>query len=193
MKKLMTEWKKFLNEQEEEVLDSVAEYIPPKPANEKCDSKSILYAKRGFDINPTKFLGDLGPALVRAIELKTYTGRYPEDGEHIHGVQELNNDALFTYIPGLLRGSHCFSPQPTKEQMDQKLGDLSTMLSEAEKMMAQKAPETLRTDKILFRMYLNMEYLINAIGTARYGNPKTKREDIKKVLSKLKPIQMTNN
>mgnify|MGYP003113716715 CR=1 FL=1 len=188
MKKLMTEWKKFLNEQEEEVLDSVAEYIPPKPANEKCDEKSVLYAKRGFDINPTKFLGNLDKALDMAIELKTYTGRYPEDG-----VQELNNWPLFTYIPGLLRGSDCFSPQPTKEQMDQKLGDLYTMLTEAEKMMAQKAPETLRTDKILNRMYLNMEYLINAIATARYGNPKTKREEIKKVLSKLKPIQMTNN
>jgi len=197
MKKLLNEWKKYLaeslNEQDEEVLDSEATYPPPETAKQKCDEKSKLYAKRGFDINPTKFLGDLGPALVRALELKTYTGEYPKDG-----VQELNNWSLYTYIPALLLGSHCFSPQPTKTQMDQKLGDLETMLSEAQQMMVQKVRErktSLQSDKILTRMYLNMGHLINAIGTARYGNPdpEIKEKHLKHTLSKLKPIQMTNN
>ena len=189
MKKLLNEWKKYLaeslNEQgkePDEVLVSKATYNPPEPAKQKCDEKSTLYAKRGFAINPTKFLGDLDKALVNALELKTYTGK--------DSVQELNNWSLYTYIPSLLLRSHCLSPQPTKVQLDQKLGDLYTMLSEAEKMMKQKAPETYASDPILGKiMYLNMEYLFNAISTARVGDSK----DLKKVLSKLKPIQMTNN
>ena len=117
MKKLLNEWKKYLaeslNEQDEEVLDSEATYTPPETAKQKCDEKSSHYAKSGFDINPTKFLGDLGPALVNALELKTYTGK--------DSVGELNNWSLYTYIPSLLLRSHCLSPKPTKTQMDQKI------------------------------------------------------------------------